>query len=296
MLCLTKIKRSYIIDHVMPSDLDDKDIKNGLYLKEQMLEKITDDYIKEKYPDWKELERRYRKNGLSDVIDKIMCGEATPDNFKETKPIRCEIWMRTKEFKEGEIIPKHRDPDAFERYETYDFDRLTGYSEWIKQFDDTTFELDHTTDIMIQFQLAIIGEYSIRYYPFQDATHYNGFTFVDDNIHIYNPQVWDRNDDGTLVTDISNQEEYYRLFFKNYKGYYTFEFEDDYTDWINANYPNEKVRTLQTDPMRLKCDEPENPMGTYFVLSGQQWIKTNYITEVMNIATFRINIDKTINE
>ena len=78
MLCLTKIRRSYIIDHVMPSDLDDKDIKHGLYLKEQMIDEINDEYIKKKYPNWKELERQFRKDGSSEFIDKIMCGEMSP--------------------------------------------------------------------------------------------------------------------------------------------------------------------------------------------------------------------------
>lgn len=294
MLCLTKIKRSYIIDHVMPADLDNVDIKHGLYLKEKMLEEVTDDYIKEKYPNWKELERQYRKNGLTDTIDKIMCGEMDSLEFKKTEPVRCEIWMRYKEFKQGEIRPKSHSADEFSRYEVYDFDRLDGYSDWIKQGINDAFDLKNVSDIMIQFQMAIIGKYAIRYYPFQDSSHYNGFSFVNDHIHVYNPQVWNRDNVGKIIGGVNDQDEYYRLFFKNYKGYYTFEFEDDYNDWIELHYPNENVRTIQTDPIRIKCDRSENQNGDFFTLTGRQWIKTKYITEVVNVGVFKLNINNII--
>jgi len=55
----------------MPSDLDKNDIKNGLKIKEQMLENVTDEYIKKITPDWREKERYYRIHGLVDYIDKI---------------------------------------------------------------------------------------------------------------------------------------------------------------------------------------------------------------------------------
>ncbi len=295
MLCLTKIKRSYIIDHVMPSDLDDTDIKNGLYLKEKMLEEVTDDYIKEKYPNWKEIEREYRKNGLTDTIDKIMCGEMDSVDLTRSEPVRCDVWMRYKEFKTGEVRKKAYDPDDIERYEVYDFDRLEGYSSWKKQGENDVFDLKDVSDIMVQFQLAIIGKYAIRYYPFQDASHYNGFFFVNDLIHIYNPQLWERHpENGMLTSDIDKQSEYYRLFFKNYKGYYTYEFESDYDDWIEEEYPGETVRTLQTDPIRIKCDSSGNAKGDFLTLSGRQWIKTKYIKETSSAAVFSLKIDNLI--
>ena len=114
MLCLTKIKRSYIIEHVKPSDLDDKDIKHGLYLKEQMIREITDDYIKQNFPNWKELERNYRKNGLVDVCDKISCGEMDYNDIVKPKVARMEVWMRWKEFKFGDVVTKPKDPDGFQ--------------------------------------------------------------------------------------------------------------------------------------------------------------------------------------
>lgn len=294
MLCLTKIRRSYIIDHVMPSDLDSEDIKHGLYLKEKLIDEVTDDYIKQKYPNWKELERQFRKDGSAQFIDKIMCGEMDPLEYKKTEPVRCEVWVRYKEFKEGEIIPHTKEIDEFGRYETYDFDRLDGYSDWIKQEINGSFTLRNVEDIMVQFQLAIIGKYCIRYYPFQDASHYNGFSYVHDNVHVYNPQVWKRDSEGKIIGNIEDQTEYYRLFFKLYKGYYDFQFEDDYKDWIEEKYPDENVRTLQTDPIRLKCDKTENSNGDFFVLNARQWIKTKYLTEVVNVAAFKLNIDNLI--
>lgn len=302
MLCLTRIKRSYIIEHVMPSDLDDKDLKHGLYLKEKMIQEMTDDYIKENFPNWKELERNYRKNGISDVADKLTCGEMSYSDVVKPKVARIEIWMRWKEFKEGVVQPHPKDPDGFKRYETYDFDRMSGYSEWIKSDENSIFHMQNVRDIMVQFQIAIIGENAIRYYPFQDMSHYSGFQYVQDDIKIYDPQVWPRTDDTSeIIGSIGAQEEYYRLFFKNYKGYYELDdelpFIEDYEEWINANYPDKKeVRTLQTDPFRIKYDPVINyPKGTYCTLTGQQWIKTNYKTEMLNLVSFKLNINNTVN-
>lgn len=312
MLCLTKIKRSYIIEHVMPSDLDDKDIKHGLYLKEKMIQEMTDDYVKKNFPNWKQIERQYRKNGLVDICDKLTCGEMDPNDIVKPKSVRTEIWMRMKPFEIGTIEPHPKDPDEFLRYEAYDFDRLDRYSEWSRSDENNIFHLENINDIMIQFQLAIIGENAIRYYPFQDLSHYNGFSFVQDELKIYDPQNWDRADNSLLIgasdfesesiiertqRAIDHEEEYYRFFFKNYKGYYNYQFKDDYDEWIREQYPNEKeVRTLQTDPFRIKyVEDPkkEYPQGMYCSITGKQWIKTNYKTEILNLTTFKVNINNT---
>jgi len=98
MLTLTKMKRAYVIDHIMPSDLDKNNIKNGLKLKEEMIDSITDDYIKEIIPDWKQIERDYRKRGVSDIMEKINCGELTLDDIQRPNPIKYDVWIRWKDF------------------------------------------------------------------------------------------------------------------------------------------------------------------------------------------------------
>jgi len=98
MLTLTKMKRAYIIDHIMPSDLDKKNIKHGLKLKEEMIDSITDDYIKTIIPDWRQIERDYRKRGVSQYMEKVNCGELTLDDILKPNPIQYDVWIRWKDF------------------------------------------------------------------------------------------------------------------------------------------------------------------------------------------------------
>ena len=99
MLTLTKMKRAYVIDHVMPSDLDKNNIKHGLKLKEEMIAKITDDYIKNLIPEWKQIERDYRKRGVSQYMEKVNCGEMTLDDIPKPGSINYDVWIRYKDFK-----------------------------------------------------------------------------------------------------------------------------------------------------------------------------------------------------
>jgi len=291
MLCLTRIKRSYVIDHVMPSDLDDKDIKHGLFLKEKMIQEITDDYIKEHFPNWKELERSYRKNGIYDICDKLMCGEMTSDDIIKPKTIETDVWLRWKLFTIGDIIEKDYGEDFIGRYETYDFDRLDGYGDWVKSNENYIFSLSNVSDIMVQFMLVIKGDNAKRYYPYQDMNHYSGFQFVPNELKIYDPQVWSRDyHTGKIIGSISNQEEYYRFFFKDYMGYYEYDdfFKED-NSWINQNYPNIEIRTLRTDPIRILYDV--NSDIKFSTINARQWIKINYKTVYENLTSFKLNIN-----
>lgn len=297
MLTLTKIRREILIDHVMPSDLDKDDIKHGLQLKEEMLSKITDDYIKQTIPDWREIERDYRKRGISDIMDKIMCGEMSLDDIPKPQPIKCETWLRWKKF----------NPDSFNSVtKKYDFDTEEGFSDWIKQDENMEIELKtREQDIMVQMQIVLDGECCDRYFPYQSYNFNNGWEFVDDNVKLYDCANWDRNEDGTLKygpyedVDMKN-DEFYRLFFRNKKGYpvYNWFYEDE--TWNEANYPGRKVSTILCDIFRMKyCGEKtfqdyeEFELGQYPVamLTGHQWVKRSYKCEMLNNAIFTIKYD-----
>lgn len=98
MLTLTKMKRAYVIDHIMPSDLDKNNIKHGLKLKEEMIAKITDDYIKSIIPEWRQIERDYRKRGVSQYMEKVNCGEMELDDIPKPSAINYDVWIRWKNF------------------------------------------------------------------------------------------------------------------------------------------------------------------------------------------------------
>lgn len=299
MLTLTKIRREIITDHIMPSDLDKNDIKHGLQLKEKMLQEVTDDFIKSTVPNWKEIERDYRKRGVSDIMDKIACGEMTLDDIPKYNPVRCEVWLRWKKFEEGTLKKKkvvNFEGREVERW-TYDFDRDEGYSEWIKEDKNHMFLLKDMEDILIQLQIVIIGDNCGRYFPYQDYTHPSGWYFVSDCLKFYDLDAFERYDDttenaGKLSIPLENQEEFTRLFFKNRYGYSVYDWYLEDEDWLKSNYPDQEVRTLQCDPFRMKYDyEDENGFGTVCMMSGRQWIKTKYRTEMINVALFNIKID-----
>jgi hypothetical protein len=219
MLILTKMKRSFIIDHVMPSDLDKNDIKNGLKIKEQMLENVTDEYIKKITPDWREKERYYRIHGLVDYIDKINCGEMSITELPKYKPVQCDVWLRYKQFN---ITDYNSNISTYGKRD-YDYPPLdpsqpditprNGYCDWIKQDNESTFVLQKPDgemflDTVFQLQIVIYGDNHRRYFPFQDYKHSNGWYSITpmDKVDIYDFEA-------------GIEKPFYRLFFRNKKGY-----------------------------------------------------------------------------
>jgi hypothetical protein len=305
MLTLTKMKRSFIIDHIMPSDLDSENIKNGLKIKEEMIAQITDDYIKSTVPDWKDKEIYYRNHGLSKYIEKINCGEMSINDVPKPQPIKCDVWIRYKTYDENEYL---NNPNYCKR--DYDFPPLdgskdivprNGYGNWIKQDENGEFYLRNSDGsrflrTIFQMQIVIYGDNHRRYYPYQDYNHTNGWYSVSDDIDIYDFEA-------------GIQKPFYKLFFRNKKGYsdnVTFNgwnWED--LDWFKINYPHlvvdNKVNatTLLCDPFGVNYKEPpaisEDFSGSYVVLPGRQWLKINYPVEMVAYCPFTIKIDNTTN-
>ena len=311
MLTLTKIQRSYVIDHIMPSDLDKNDIKHGLQLKEKMLKEIDDEYIKKTIPNWQNMERFYKKNGLTEYADKILCGEMSFNDLPKPTAVKCDVWARWKPFQVGEELIRTVQEVRDTEYEgnlkekiTYDFDRWEDYTPWEKFTDTGTLTLTKKYDIMLQLQIVIYGEEAGRYFPYQSYDFGSGFEFVDDNLILYDIQSWERNEDGTLVGCKQNdksenvlrvadsQEPYYRLFFRNRLGYEHYEWFKEDNDWMNENYPGLTARTILCDPFRVKyIGTIEQSDSSFCLMSGKQWIKRTYLTTMMNQASFNIIID-----
>lgn len=303
MLTLTKMRRSFIIDHIMPSDLDPENIKNGLKIKEEMISKITDDYIKNTIPDWKDKERYYRLHGLSEYIEKVNCGEMDLNELPKKSSIKCDVWLRYKKYNVEEY---KTNPDYCKR--DYDFPPMdgspdvtprNGYGEWIKQNEKSEINLRNSDGsrflkTIFQLQIVMYGDNHRRYFPYQDYNHTNGWYSVTDDIDIYDFEA-------------GINKPFYKLFFRNKKGYadnVTFNgwnWED--VEWFKKNYPQlvneDKVNatTLLCDPFGVNYKEPE-PMspefsGSRIILPGRQWLRCKYPVEMIAYCPFTINIDNT---
>lgn len=299
------MRRSYIIDHVMPSDLDNENIKNGLKIKEEMINQITDDYIKSTVKDWKDKEIYYRSRGISQYMEKINCGEMNINDLPKNKCVKCDVWLRYKDYNNDEYL---NNPDYCKR--DYDFPPIdgsnditprNGYCDWIKQDNKGEFYLKKPNNgkflkTIFQMQIVIYGDNHRRYFPFQDYNHTNGWYSVSEDIDIYDFEA-------------GIDQPFYKLFFRNKKGYadnVTFNgwnWED--VDWFKEHYPNLVVdnvvnaTTLLCDPFYIDYKEPEpiseDFSGSSVILPGRQWLKIKNPVEMVTYCPFTINIDNTIN-
>jgi len=230
MLTLTRMRRELISDHVMPSDLDKKDIKHGLQLKEKMLLETTDEYIKSTIPNWKEIERDYRKRGVSDYMDKIVCGEMTLDDIPVPEGAKFEVWLRYKPFSTEKIDGE------------YDFNRggsslngEGGYCKWIKEDEVHSFHLTDVDDYLMQMMIVIIGDEAGRYFPYEDYTHQSGWYHMSDELDVYDPETFD------IVKDQHNQDvliadPFVKLFFSVRIGFSEYNWFKEDNDFIMENY------------------------------------------------------------
>ena len=113
MNLLTKSYRKNIIDNVYPSDLNKEDIKLGLKAKEELLNNITDEYVKTILPNCDEIEENIKKLGITeDEFDQYMNGEISIDkiNLPKEASISVEVYAEYPETETSNIPNKTWSP------------------------------------------------------------------------------------------------------------------------------------------------------------------------------------------
>lgn len=165
MLKLTSRYRKNIIDHVMPSDLDPDDIKHGLYLKELMIDEITDDYVKKNVPNWEDVEKQ------TEDIPSFLNGEIENEDLKKFEAVKTELWYHTKRKLDDE------------------------WSDWKQATPEGLIEFSKITDFYIQMKIVIRGDNCDRYYPLHDYSHPSGWEYKSDDIHQYSPKTKNPNEE-----------------------------------------------------------------------------------------------------
>ena len=231
MLTLTRMRRELISDHVMPSDLDKEDIKHGLQLKEKMLLETTDEYIKKTIPNWKEIERDYRKRGVSDIMDKIVCGEMSLDDIPVPEGAKFEVWLRYKPFSMDKVDGVY----DFNRGGSSFNDESGGYCKWIKEDETHSFYLTDVDDYLMQMMIVVIGDDAGRYFPYEDYTHQSGWYYMSDELDVYDPETFNiikiPDNPDTIIT-----EPFVKLFFSVKLGFPEYNWWKEDNDFINENY------------------------------------------------------------
>lgn len=210
MNMLTLSYRKNIIDNVHPSDLNKEDIKLGLKAKEELINNITDEYIKEILPNCEEIEETVKSLGMTqDQYESYAKGELQIDqlNLPKEASLKVEVYADYPET-ETSNIP-------------------TGWSEYKE-----TITMQHPSLWKLRFRITISGDNFEHYYFENDPDHgmNSGWIVLPDGCEMDSIIFSEDSRDSNKISYITNNISFKLNGESEFSGMYLI------NEWIKCDY------------------------------------------------------------